>query len=77
LEQFLGSGAGLSAATITRLTKDWQGEAVAFNKRALAETDYVYVWVDGIVRHEAPYHRAGGRNPPTVCRSRSPKLEAA
>ena len=48
LEQFPGSGAGLSAATITRLTKDWQDEAVAFNKRSLAETDYVYVWVDGI-----------------------------
>ena len=48
LEQFLGSGAGLSAATITRLTKDWQDEAVAFNKRSLAETDYVYMWVDGI-----------------------------
>jgi transposase-like protein len=48
LEQFLGSGAGLSAATITRLTKDWQDEAVAFNKRSLAETDYVYVWVDGM-----------------------------
>ena len=48
LEQFLGSGAGLSPATITRLTKDWQGEAAAFNKRTLAETDYVYLWVDGI-----------------------------
>jgi transposase-like protein len=48
LEQFLGSGAGLSPATITRLTKDWQDEAAAFNKRSLAETDYVYVWVDGI-----------------------------
>ena len=48
LTQFLGSGAGLSAATITRLTKDWQDEAAAFNKRSLAETDYVYVWVDGI-----------------------------
>lgn len=47
LTQFLGSGAGLSAATITRLTKDWQDEAAAFNKRSLAETDYVYVWVDG------------------------------
>ena len=48
LEQFLGSDAGLSAATITRLTTQWQGEATAFNKRSLAETDYVYVWVDGI-----------------------------
>lgn len=48
LEQFLGSGAGLSASTITRLTMQWQDEAVAFNKRSLAATDYVYVWVDGI-----------------------------
>ena len=48
LEQFLGSGAGLSATTITRLTAQWQDEAVAFNKRSLAATDYVYVWVDGI-----------------------------
>jgi transposase-like protein len=48
LEQFLGTAAGLSAATITRLTTRWQDEAAAFNKRSLADTDYVYVWVDGI-----------------------------
>ena len=48
LEQFLGSGAGLSAATITRLTTQWQEEAAAFNKRSLNTSDYVYVWVDGI-----------------------------
>ena len=48
LEQFLGTSHGLSASVITRLTKDWQSEAAAFNKRSLAETDYVYVWVDGI-----------------------------
>ena len=48
LEQFLGSGAGLSPATITRLTKDWQHEATAFNQCSLAGTDYVYMWVDGI-----------------------------
>jgi transposase-like protein len=48
LEQFLGSGAGLSAATITRLTMQWQEEAAAFNKRSLKDSDYVYVWVDGI-----------------------------
>jgi putative transposase len=48
LEQFLGSGAGLSAATITRLTGQWQDDAAAFNKRSLKDTDYVYVWVDGI-----------------------------
>ena len=48
LEQFLGSDQGLSAATITRLTTQWQDEARAFNTRSLAETDYVYCWVDGI-----------------------------
>src|SRR6476469_3527211 len=48
LEQFLGSSAGLSAATITRLTAQWQDDAEAFVKRSLKNTDYVYVWVDGI-----------------------------
>jgi len=48
LEQFLGTSTGLSAATITRLTTQWQGEATAFNTRPLTDTDYVYVWVDGI-----------------------------
>jgi transposase-like protein len=48
LEQFLGSAAGLSPATITRLTSQWQDDAAAFNKRSLADTDYVYCWVDGI-----------------------------
>ncbi len=48
LEQFLGSDQGLSAATITRLTTQWQDEARVFNTRSLAGSDYVYVWVDGI-----------------------------
>ena len=48
LEQFLGSDQGLSAATITRLTTQWQDEARAFNNRSLAGSDYVYVWVDGV-----------------------------
>ena len=43
LEQFLGSGAGLSASTITRLTTQWQDEAAAFNTRSLAGRDYVYM----------------------------------
>ncbi len=42
MEQFLGSAAGLSAATITRMTTQWQDDAAAFGKRSLAETDYVY-----------------------------------
>jgi Transposase and inactivated derivatives len=48
LEQFLGSTAGLSAATVTRLTAQWQDDADAFGKRSLKGTDYVYCWVDGI-----------------------------
>ena len=48
LEQFLGSGAGLSATTITRLTSQLQEEARAFAARDLSGTDYVYLWVDGI-----------------------------
>ena len=48
LEQFLGSAAGLSAATVTRLTTQWQDDAAAFGKRSLTGTDYVYCWVDGI-----------------------------
>ncbi len=48
LEQFLGTGSGLSASTITRLTTQWQSEARAFEDRDLSGTDYVYMWVDGI-----------------------------
>jgi len=48
LQQFLGSGAGLSATTITRLTSQWQEEARTFAARDLSATDYVYLWVDGI-----------------------------
>ena len=48
LEQFLGTGAGLSASVITRLTTQWQNEAKGFNERSLADSDYVYVWADGI-----------------------------
>ncbi len=48
LGQFCGSTAGLVPATITRLTAQWRDDAAAFNQRSLAETDYVYIWVDGI-----------------------------
>ena len=48
LEQFLGTGAGLSASAITRLTTQWQDEAKGFAERDLSASDYVYLWVDGI-----------------------------
>jgi putative transposase len=77
LEGFFGSGAGLSAPVITRLVATWQADYEVFCRRDLADRDYVYVWADGVVRHEAPSDRAGGRSPPAVCRSRSLKLRAA
>src|SRR5215207_890229 len=48
LEEFFGSQAGLSAATITRLSEQWQTERESFMRRDLSHRDYVYVWVDGI-----------------------------
>jgi transposase-like protein len=41
LEQFLGSAAGLSPATVTRLTTQWQADHKAFGERDLSATDYV------------------------------------
>ena len=48
LEQFLGTSAGLSAATVTRLTAQWQADYKAFASRDLSGVDYVYLWADGI-----------------------------
>ncbi len=48
LEQFLSSAAGLSPATVTRLTAQWQADHSAFQDRDLSATDYVYVWADGV-----------------------------
>jgi putative transposase len=77
LEEFFGAAAGLSVSVITRLTSQWQADREAFMARSLADRDDVYVWADGVVRHEAPSDRAGGRSPPAVCRSRPVKLRAA
>ncbi|MGH3431342.1 MAG: IS256 family transposase [Thermocrispum sp.] len=48
LGEFLGSTAGLSAATITRTTETWQAEQRAFAARDLSGVDFVYLWADGI-----------------------------
>ena len=48
LERFLGTGSGLSAPVITRLTTQWQDEARAFAARDLSGVDYVYLWADGV-----------------------------
>src|SRR5918995_5189077 len=48
LEEFFGTEAGLSSATIIRLIEQWQKERESFMSRDLSLRDYVYVWVDGI-----------------------------
>ena len=42
------NAAGLSPSTITRMVSTWSDERQAWNKRSLADRDYVYVWADGI-----------------------------
>jgi putative transposase len=39
---------GLSPTTITRLTATWETEYQTWRTRSLAESDFVYVWVDGV-----------------------------
>lgn len=46
LEQFLGGTAGLSAATVTRLTRQWNEDYAVFQNRELPDRDFVYVWAD-------------------------------
>ena len=57
LEALLGPQApGLSAATISRLKRDWQGEHAAWCERDLSDRRYVYWWADGVyfnIRAEA------------------------
>lgn len=48
LGQFLGSTAGLSASTVTKLTETWKTDQQAFSRRDLSSVDYVYLWADGI-----------------------------
>ena len=67
---------GISKSQVSRLCQELDAEVERFRTRTL-EGPYPYCWLDATVRHEAPCHRAGGRNPPTVCRSKPPKLEAA
>ncbi|MEQ4726302.1 IS256 family transposase, partial [Nonomuraea sp. B19D2] len=48
LSQFLGTGTGLSAPVITKLTEQWKADQRAFAERDLSNVDYVYLWADGI-----------------------------
>jgi hypothetical protein len=63
---------------ITKLTETWRAEQRAFAARDLSDVDYVYLWADGVVRHEALHYRVGGeRPPPSGCRGSPMKLRAA
>jgi transposase-like protein len=73
----LGEEAPLSASTMLRLKDSWKAEYETWQQRPLGNRRYPYLWLDGIVRHEAPQYRVGRRSPPAVCRSRPLKLEAA
>jgi transposase-like protein len=78
LGQFLGSAAGLPAAVITRLTGTWQAGQRAFAQRDLSGVDYVCLWADGIVRHEALHDRVGVEDLHRPgCRGSRVKLRAA
>ncbi|MBA4115884.1 MAG: IS256 family transposase [Rubrobacter sp.] len=59
LEEFFGSGAGLSAKSVQRLTETWQEERERFMRRDLSGRDYVYVWADGV--HTGVRLGSGGR----------------
>src|SRR5438128_5747061 len=48
LAEFFGSEAGLSAATIQLLTREWGEQLAAFQQRDLSQVDYVYLWADGV-----------------------------
>lgn len=48
LPVLLGEAAALSASTINRLLKDWQGEYEAWKKRPLDGQDFIYIWADGV-----------------------------
>ena len=49
LAALLGPDApGLSPSTVVRLKSSWEGEYATWSKRSLADSRYVYLWVDGI-----------------------------
>ena len=48
LRGFLGEGASLSAASVTRLKEKWESEYESWRKRSLSSGGYVYLWCDGI-----------------------------
>ena len=49
LAELFGEAAqGFSPTNISRFTRVWEGEYQAFRQRDLSESDFVYVWADGV-----------------------------
>jgi transposase-like protein len=62
LEQFLGGTAGLSPATVSRLTQQRRDDHAAFQARDLSDRDFVHVWAAGL-------HPKGPARPGPLVRS--------
>jgi hypothetical protein len=78
LRDEVGGHAPLSAPTIARVNGQFREEFDVWKARRLDHEHYVYMWVDGVVRHEALWKPSGDeRAPPTARRSASMKLRAA
>jgi transposase-like protein len=48
LRELLGEGAPLSPSSLQRLKDKWQGEYEQWKSTAVEETDWAYLWADGI-----------------------------
>jgi len=48
LRELLGEGAPLSASSIQRLKEKWEGEYEQWRGTAIEESDWAYLWADGI-----------------------------
>lgn len=48
LRELLGEGAPLSASSLQRLKEKWQGEYEQWKSTVIEETDWAYLWADGI-----------------------------
>ena len=54
----------ISKSQVSEMAKSLDEVVEAFRNRPLDAGPYAYVWVDALVRHEAPLNRVGGRSPP-------------
>jgi putative transposase len=48
LRQLLGEGAPLSASSLQRLKEKWQGEYAQWHQEPIKESNWAYLWADGI-----------------------------